>query len=71
LLRPAAGGRRLAEIRRHRGLTQAQVAARTGVGKSRIGRTEKGRVPARDVLGRYVEALGVRLSLGSARSAIE
>jgi DNA-binding XRE family transcriptional regulator len=58
-----ARGWRLAEIRRHRGLTQAEVAARMGVGKSRISQIEKGRVSTRDVLGRYVEALGGRLSL--------
>jgi DNA-binding XRE family transcriptional regulator len=56
-------GWRLAEIRRRRGMTQAQVAARMGVGKSRISQIEKGRVSTRDVLDRYVEALGGRLSL--------
>jgi transcriptional regulator with XRE-family HTH domain len=44
-------------------MTQAQVAARMGVGKSRISQIEKGRVSTRDVLDRYVEALGGRLSL--------
>jgi DNA-binding XRE family transcriptional regulator len=58
-----ARGWRLAEIRRHRGLTQSQVAERMGVGKSRISQIERGRVSTRDVLGRYVEALGGRLSL--------
>jgi DNA-binding XRE family transcriptional regulator len=58
-----ARGWRLAEIRRRRGMTQAQVAARMGVGKSRISQIEKGRVSTRDVLDRYVEALGGRLSL--------
>jgi DNA-binding XRE family transcriptional regulator len=58
-----ARGWRLAEIRRHRGLTQAEVAARMGVGKSRVSQIEKGRVSTRDVLDRYVEALGGRLSL--------
>ena len=53
----------LAEIRRRRGMTQAQVAARMGVGKSRVSQIEKGRVSTRDVLDRYVEALGGRLSL--------
>jgi transcriptional regulator with XRE-family HTH domain len=41
-------------------MTQAQVAARMGVGKSRISQIEKGRVSTRDVLDRYVEALGGR-----------
>jgi DNA-binding XRE family transcriptional regulator len=58
-----ARGWRLAEIRRHRGLTQAQVAERMGVGKSRVSQIERGRVSTREVLDRYVEALGGRLSL--------
>jgi transcriptional regulator with XRE-family HTH domain len=44
-------------------VTQAQVATRMGVGKSRISRIEKGRLSTRDVLDHYVEALGGRLSL--------
>jgi DNA-binding transcriptional regulator YiaG len=58
-----ARGWRLAEIRRRRGLTQAQVAVRMGVGKSRVSQIERGRVSTREVLDRYVEALGGRLSL--------
>jgi DNA-binding XRE family transcriptional regulator len=58
-----ARGWRLAEIRRRRGLTQAQVAERMGVGKSRVSQIERGRVSTRDVLDRYVAALGGRLSL--------
>jgi hypothetical protein len=34
-----------------------------GVGKSRVSQIERGRVSTREVLGRYVEALGGRLSL--------
>jgi DNA-binding XRE family transcriptional regulator len=58
-----ARGWRLAEIRRRRGLTQAQVAERMGVGKSRVSQIERGRVSTREVLDRYVEALGGRLTL--------
>jgi DNA-binding XRE family transcriptional regulator len=58
-----ARGWRLAEIRRRRGLTQAQVAERMGVGKSRVSQIERGRVSTREVLDRYVKALGGRLSL--------
>jgi len=58
-----ARGWRLAEIRRRRGLTQTQVAERMGVGKSRISQIEKGTVATRDVLDRYIEALGGHLSL--------
>jgi transcriptional regulator with XRE-family HTH domain len=57
-----ARGWRLAEIRR-RGFIQAQVAARMAVGKSRVSQIETGKVSTRDVLDRYVEALGGRLSL--------
>jgi DNA-binding XRE family transcriptional regulator len=56
-------GWRLAEIRRRRGFTQAQVAERMGVGKSRVSQIETGKVATRAVLDRYVEALGGRLSL--------
>jgi DNA-binding XRE family transcriptional regulator len=56
-------GWRLAEIRRRRGLTQAQVASRMGVGKSRVSQIERGNVSTREVLDRYIEALGGRLSL--------
>jgi DNA-binding XRE family transcriptional regulator len=58
-----ARGWRLAEIRRRRGLTQAQVADRMGVSKGRVSQIERGRVSTREVLDRYVEALGGRLSL--------
>jgi transcriptional regulator with XRE-family HTH domain len=46
-----ARGWRLAEIRR-RGFTQAQVAVRMGVGKSRVSQIETGKVSTRDVLDR-------------------
>ena len=59
----AARGWRLADVRRRREFTQAQVAARMGVGKSRVSQIETGKVSTRDVLDRYVEALGGRLSL--------
>jgi transcriptional regulator with XRE-family HTH domain len=44
---------RLAEIGRRRGFSQVQVAARMGVGKSRVSQIEPARVATRDVLGRY------------------
>jgi DNA-binding XRE family transcriptional regulator len=54
-------GHRLAEIRRGRGLTQAQVAERMGVTKGRISQIEQGKISGQEVLLRYVAALGGRL----------
>ena len=52
-------GWRLAEIRRHRGLTQSQVAERRWeLARVRVSQIERGRVSTRDALDRYVEALG-------------
>ena len=45
-------GHRLAEIRRARGLTQQQVADRTGVTKGRISQIEQGWISGQDVLAR-------------------
>jgi DNA-binding XRE family transcriptional regulator len=60
LLAPVRG-RRLAEIRRGRGLTQRDVAERMGVSKGRISQIEQGKVAGNDVLARYAAALGGRL----------
>jgi DNA-binding XRE family transcriptional regulator len=54
-------GRRLAEIRRARGLTQAEVAQRMGVTKGRVSQIEQGKISGQEVLIRYVSALGGRL----------
>lgn len=54
-------GRRLAELRRSRGLTQAMVAERMGVTKGRVSQIERGQVSGQDVLVRYAAALGGRL----------
>jgi transcriptional regulator with XRE-family HTH domain len=54
-------GRRLAELRRARGLTQAQVAERMGVTKGRVSQIERGHLSGHDVLARYAAALGGRL----------
>ncbi|GAB2901420.1 helix-turn-helix domain-containing protein [Streptomyces mayteni] len=54
-------GYRLAEIRRARGLTQEQVAARMEVTKGRVSQIEQGRISGQEVLARYVAALGGRL----------
>jgi DNA-binding XRE family transcriptional regulator len=54
-------GRRLAEIRRSRGLTQEQVAERMGVTKGRVSHIERGEISGQEVLIRYVAALGGQL----------
>lgn len=54
-------GHRLAEIRRARGLTQEQVAERTGVTKGRVSQIEQGKISGQEVLVRYAAALRGRL----------
>jgi DNA-binding XRE family transcriptional regulator len=54
-------GRRLAEARRSRGLTQQQVAERMGVTKGRVSQIERGRISGQDVLVRFATALGGHL----------
>ncbi|GAA2208443.1 helix-turn-helix domain-containing protein [Nonomuraea monospora] len=56
-----ARGRRLAEIRRSRGLTQQALAQRMGVTRGRISQIEQGRISGQDVLAQYATALGGRL----------
>lgn len=62
-LRDQARGWRLAELRKRRGLTQAQVASRMDISVSRVSQIEKGDVSTRDVMDRYVAALGGTLNL--------
>jgi transcriptional regulator with XRE-family HTH domain len=54
---------RLAEMRKRRGMTQEQVAARMGVSVARVSQIEAGDVSTQDVLNRYVAALGGTLKL--------
>lgn len=58
-----AQGWRLADMRKRRGLTQFQVADRMAVSVARISQIEAGDVSTRDVLERYVAALGGTLKL--------
>lgn len=51
-------GWRLVEMRKERGFTQAEVAARMGVSKGRVSQIESGQVSGNDVIARYVQALG-------------
>ncbi|GAA2861577.1 XRE family transcriptional regulator [Streptosporangium fragile] len=54
---------RLAEMRKRRGLTQNQVAESMGVSVGRVSQIERGDVSTREVLDRYVAALGGTLRL--------
>jgi DNA-binding transcriptional regulator YiaG len=54
-------GRRLAELRRARGLAQQQVADRMGVTKGRVSQTERGNIAGQNVLARFAAALGGHL----------
>ncbi|GAA3190524.1 MULTISPECIES: helix-turn-helix domain-containing protein [Streptomyces] len=54
-------GRRLAELRRSRGLTQQDVADRMGVTKGRVSQIEQGHVSGQEILARFAVALGGRL----------
>jgi DNA-binding XRE family transcriptional regulator len=58
-----ARGWRLAELRKRREMTQEQVAARMGIGVSRVSQIENGDVSTQDVLARYIAALGGTLKL--------
>lgn len=58
-----ARGWRLADLRKRRGLTQAQVAARMDVSIASLSRIEHGDASTQDVLARYVSALGGTLKL--------
>ena len=54
---------RVAEMLKRRGMTQEQVAARMGVSVARVSKIERGDVSTRDVLNRFVTALGGTLKL--------
>jgi DNA-binding XRE family transcriptional regulator len=58
-----ARGWRLADLRKRRGLTQAEVAARMDVSTARISQIENGDASTQDVLQHYVAALGGTLKL--------
>jgi DNA-binding XRE family transcriptional regulator len=58
-----ARGWRLAEMRRRRGMTREQVAARMGVSVARVSQIEGGDVSTQEVLNRFIAALGGTLKL--------
>ncbi|WP_378732595.1 helix-turn-helix domain-containing protein [Nocardia brasiliensis] len=62
-LEDRARGWRLAELRKRRGLSQKHVAEKMGISVARVSQIEQGEVSTRDVLDRYVSALGGVLKL--------
>ena len=54
-------GQRLADERKQRGLTQAQLAQIMGVTPGRISQIERGELSTIEAIARYVQALGGRL----------
>ena len=57
-------GARIAELRKAKGLTQMQLAEKTGFSQSNIGRIETGRYSVGlDVLAKIAEALGATVEL--------
>jgi DNA-binding XRE family transcriptional regulator len=56
-------GQRLAEERKHHGLTQAQLAQAMGISPGRVSQIERGELATIDAVARYISALGGRLDL--------
>jgi len=56
-------GQRLAEERKQRGLTQAQLAETMGVTPGRVSQIERGKLSTVEAIARYVQALGGHLEL--------
>lgn len=55
-------GRRIAQLREERKISQAELAERTGLAQSNIARTEAGKFSTTlDVLTKVGEALGVKI----------
>lgn len=57
------GGYQLAEERKRRGLTQAQLAETMGVTGGRVSQIERGELSTIEAIARYVQALGGHLDL--------
>jgi DNA-binding XRE family transcriptional regulator len=58
-------GHRLAERRKALGLTQAEVAERMDVTKSRISQIERGEVSTIEAVARYVHAIGGHIQVSA------
>ena len=58
-------GHRLAERRKALGLTQAAVAEKMGVTKSRVSQVERGEVSTIEAVARYVQAIGGTIQISA------
>jgi len=58
-------GHRLAERRKAIGLTQAEVAERMSVTKSRVSQIERGEVSTIEAVARYVQAIGGHIQISA------
>ena len=58
-------GHRLAERRKALGMTQAEVAERMSVTKSRVSQIERGEVSTIEALARYVRAIGGHIQISA------
>jgi DNA-binding XRE family transcriptional regulator len=58
-------GHRLAERRKALDLTQAEVAERMGVTKSRVSQIERGEVSTIEAVARYVQAIGGHIQISA------
>ena len=58
-------GHRLAERRKALDLTQADVAERMGVTKSRVSQIERGEVSTIEAVARYVQAIGGQIQISA------
>ncbi len=56
-------GHRLAEERKQRGLTQAQLAQTMGITPGRVSQIERGELSTIEAIARYVQALGGHLEI--------
>ena len=57
-------GKRIAQLRKEKGLTQEQLSAMTGLDRANIAKIEKGRYNTGiDIIGKLCDALGCRIDL--------
>lgn len=57
-------GKRIAQLRKEKGLTQEQLSAITGLDRANIAKIEKGKYNTGiDIIGKICDALGCRIDL--------